>query len=192
MSTVAFYARYSSDLQSARSLDDQFVVCHQMAQREGWDVVCRYQDEAVSGASIHGRAGMQSLLRDAKSGRFDIICAEALDRISRDQEDMAHIHKLLRFLGIALHTVAEGPIDDLHIGFKGTMNALFLRDLAAKTRRGQQGRVEKGRSGGGLAYGYDVARDATGEAGSTSYSHSADISRVCRDRVPLRGVGSRA
>ena len=29
------------------------------------------------------------------------------------------------------------------------MNALFLKDLAAKTRRGLRGRVEAGKSGGG-------------------------------------------
>ncbi|MEM9640120.1 MAG: recombinase family protein, partial [Pseudomonadota bacterium] len=43
------------------------------------------------------------------------------------------------------------------------MNALFLKDLAAKTRRGLRGRVEAGRSGGGKCYGYDVVPgDETG------------------------------
>lgn len=45
------------------------------------------------------------------------------------------------------------------------MNALFLKDLAAKTHRGLRGRVEDGKSGGGLCYGYRVVRqfDAKGE-----------------------------
>jgi len=45
------------------------------------------------------------------------------------------------------------------------MNALFLKDLAEKTRRGLEGRVREGRSGGGLCFGYDVVRehDARGE-----------------------------
>jgi hypothetical protein len=45
------------------------------------------------------------------------------------------------------------------------MNALFLKDLAQKTRRGLEGRVRQGRSGGGLCFGYDVVRavDASGE-----------------------------
>ena len=38
------------------------------------------------------------------------------------------------------------------------MNALFLKDLAEKTRRGLRGRVELGKSGGGLSYGYRVRR----------------------------------
>ena len=45
------------------------------------------------------------------------------------------------------------------------MNALFLKDLADKTRRGLRGRVEAGKSGGGLCYGYDVVKrmNAAGE-----------------------------
>jgi site-specific DNA recombinase len=39
------------------------------------------------------------------------------------------------------------------------MNALFLKDLAQKTRRGLRGRVEAGKSGGGNAYGYDVVHE---------------------------------
>ena len=80
--------------------------------------------------------------------------AEALDRLSRDQEDVAALFKALRFAGVRLVTLAEGEISELHVGLKGTMNALFLKDLAAKTHRGLRGRVEQGRSAGGKAYGY--------------------------------------
>ena len=54
--------------------------------------------------------------------------------------------------------VTEGEVTHLHVGLKGTMNALFLKDLADKTRRGMRGRVELGKSGGGNAYGYDVVK----------------------------------
>jgi DNA invertase Pin-like site-specific DNA recombinase len=54
--------------------------------------------------------------------------------------------------------LAEGDITHLHVGLKGTMNALFLKDLADKTRRGLRGRVELGKSGGGRCYGYKVTR----------------------------------
>jgi site-specific DNA recombinase len=58
-----------------------------------------------------------------------------------------------------LWTLAEGEISELHVGLKGTMNALFLKDLAAKTHRGLEGRVRMVKSGGGLCFGYDVVRD---------------------------------
>ena len=111
------------------------------------------------------RPGVQALLADARAGAFDIVLAEALDRVSRDQADVAVLFKHLRFAGVTIVTLAEGEISELHVGLKGTMNALFLKNLAAKTWRGLRGRVEQGRSGGGLCYGYDVVRttDAAGE-----------------------------
>ena len=59
----------------------------------------------------------------------------ALDRVSRDQEDIAAIYKRLRHSHIRRKTLAEGEISELHVGLKGTMNALFLKDLAQKIRR---------------------------------------------------------
>ena len=35
--------------------------------------------------------------------------------------------------------MSEGEITELHVGLKGTMNAPFLKDLAAKTYRGIRG-----------------------------------------------------
>jgi site-specific DNA recombinase len=71
----------------------------------------------------------------------------------------------MRFAGVSIVTLSEGEVSELHIGLKGTMGALYLKDLADKTRRGLRGRVEEGKSGGGLCYGYDVVRhvDPSGE-----------------------------
>ena len=84
------------------------------------------------------RSGLQRLIRDARHGEFNIVLAEALDRISRDQADVATLYKELKFGGVTIVTLAEGDISELHVGLKGTMNALFLKDLADKVRRGQR------------------------------------------------------
>lgn len=155
MTRAAVYARYSSDNQSEASIEDQIRLCQERAERDGHEVCKSYTDHAVSGASLL-RPGIQELMRDALAGKFEIILAEALDRLSRDQEDIAGFYKRMRFAGVRIVTLSEGEISDLHIGLKGTMNALFLQDLADKTRRGLRGRVEVGKSGGGNSYGYDV------------------------------------
>jgi len=162
---IAIYARYSSDLQSQASIEDQIRLCSEKAAAQGWEVGNCYTDAGISGASLL-RPGIQSLMQAAMNGEFDILIAEAMDRLSRDQEDIAGLYKRMEFAGIKIVTLSEGEISAMHIGLKGTMNALFLKDLADKTRRGLRGRVEKGKSGGGLAYGYSVARalDAQGEA----------------------------
>jgi hypothetical protein len=45
---------------------------------------------------------------------------------------VAGLYKRLRFASVKLITLSEGEVDELHVGLKGTMNALFLRDLAAE------------------------------------------------------------
>ena len=162
---AVIYARYSTDLQRSASIDDQVRLCRERIEHEHGAVVAVYADYAISGGSLRNRPRMQALLAEAKSGRFDCVIAEALDRMSRDQEDVAAIYKRLRHADVKLFTLAEGEISELHVGLKGTMNALFLKDLASKIRRGQRGRIANGFSAGGLSYGYSVARelDESGE-----------------------------
>ena len=146
---AAIYARYSSDQQRAASIEDQIRLCTEQLGRIGADLVQPYTDYALSGATLN-RPGIQSLLQDCQSGKIDVVVAEALDRLSRDQEDVAGIFKRLTFQNVRLVTLSEGEISELHVGLKGTMNSLFLKDLAAKTRRGLRGRVEQGKSGGAI------------------------------------------
>jgi site-specific DNA recombinase len=161
---AVIYARYSSDLQNGTSIEDQVRICRQRIDREGWHLTGTYSDAAMSGTSRF-RPDYQKLLQDARNRSFDLVVAEALDRLTRDQEDVAALFKHLSFAGVKLVTLADGEINELHVGLKGTMSALFVKDLAAKTHRGLEGRVRQGRSGGGLCYGYDVVRehDARGE-----------------------------
>jgi site-specific DNA recombinase len=130
---AAIYARYSSDNQRDASIADQLRVCREFAARHGWTIVQEFTDHAISGATLL-RSGFQALMRAALNERFDVVLAEALDRFSRDQEDTAALFKRLTFAGVNIVTLAEGDITHLHLGLKGTMNALFLKDLADKTR----------------------------------------------------------
>ncbi len=117
-----------------------------------------FSDYAISASNLRTRPGMLALMEAARARDFDVVIAEALDRISRDQEDVAAIFKRLNHADVKLITLTEGEINELHVGLKGTMNALFLKDLAEKTRRGQRGRVEVGRIPGGNSYGYRMIR----------------------------------
>ena len=184
---VALYARYSSDNQRDASIADQLRVCRAYAERQGWTISEEYTDHAVSGATLR-RAGFQAFMRDALNGRFDVVLAESLDRFSRDQEDTAGLFKRLTFAGVNIVTIAEGDITHLHIGFKGTMNAVFLKDLAEKTHRGLRGRVEDGKSAGGLCYGYRVVKTLNGATVTTGEreivpEEARVVERIFRDFV---------
>lgn len=93
---VALYARYSSDNQRDASIEDQLRICRTYAEQQGWTIVDSYSDRAISGASLI-RPGIQELITDANTDRFQIVLTEAMDRLSRDQEDIAGLFKRMLF-----------------------------------------------------------------------------------------------
>ncbi len=108
---TAIYARYSSDLQSEASIEDQVRLCRERIEQDGGKLVEVYTDAAISGGAMVNRPGMQALLRDAKLGSFDTVVVEALDRMSRDQEDMAAIFKRISDSEVSIVTLADGEIN---------------------------------------------------------------------------------
>lgn len=174
MTRAAIYARYSSDLQTEASIEDQVRLCRSRAEKDGFKVVQVFTDHAISGGHLSNRPGAVSLMNSARDGAFEVVLAESLDRLSRDQEDIASIFKRLSHVGVAIYTAAEGEINELHIGLKGTMNALFLKDLAAKTRRGQVGRVAAGKIPGGNSYGYRIVRELKSDGSVTTGEREID------------------
>lgn len=105
---AAIYARFSTDLQNERSVEDQVTLCRKHAEQHDLTVVATYEDKARSGASIFGRDGLLRLMDAARDGAFDVVVIEALDRLSRDMEDLAGIHKRLSFLNIEIRAVHDG------------------------------------------------------------------------------------
>ena len=153
---VALYARYSSaERQKESSIDQQLRLLRDRADSEGWEVVASYEDKGLTGANFF-RAGMQRLIGAVHAREIDIILTESIDRLSRDQEDIAYLYKRCQHNDIQMVTLLEGEITELHIGLKGTMSALYRKDLARRTHRGLEQRALEGESTGGLSYGYDL------------------------------------
>ena len=175
MSRCAIYARYSTDLQSDRSIDDQVALCRGFAAKQGLTVGRIYKDRAKSSSSMIGRDGLQDLMLDARAGKFTTLIIEAIDRISRDPEDLSGIYKRLSFAGVSIIAVHEGKADALQIGIRALTGQLFLADLKHKVRRGMTGVVRDGRHAGGRAYGY---RAIAGQAGEMEVvEHEANVVR---------------
>lgn len=78
---------------------------HLRAEKEGWTVVEKYTDHAISGSSMILRSGIQALITDSSRGRFDMILAEAVDRLSREQEDIAGIFKRMTYADVKMFTL---------------------------------------------------------------------------------------
>ncbi len=78
---AVIYARYSSDLQREESIEDQVRLCRERAAAEGWLLGECYSDMAQSGSTSF-RPRYQQMLLDARAGKFDIVLAESLDRLT--------------------------------------------------------------------------------------------------------------
>ncbi len=164
----AIYARYSSDLQRDRSIDDQVRNCRRFAEKKGWVVLDGhiYTDRAISGASVIGRTGLLDLLRTAQESPkpFDYLLVDDTSRLSREMGEVESIIGQLHFVGIGVYFVAQG-IDskddqsDIAVGFNSIMDSRYRRDLGKKTLRGMIGQVERNYNPCGRLYGYKYIRD---------------------------------
>ena len=67
------YARYSTDMRSETSVEDQVLLCRERGERDGHDVTQVFSDYAISGSSLVNRPGMLSLMAAAKDGMFELV-----------------------------------------------------------------------------------------------------------------------
>jgi site-specific DNA recombinase len=151
--TAVIYARYSTDLQKDRSIEDQIMQAAATAKRFGYEVTGTYRDRAISGASMVDREGLLDLMAAAKQRKFDAVICESLSRLSRDEEDTAALFKRLGYNDIRIID-QNGEITDIHASIGGIVNAQFLKNLTVSIRRSMHGRIREGLSMGKINYGY--------------------------------------
>jgi len=157
---VAIYARYSSENQSEKSIDDQVRVCRKYINEHGMshDEKHVYIDEAISGSVIN-RPGLQALEEAAENKEFDALAVDDLSRLSRSNHQMLTLVMKFNYLQVKLISVSEGIITDddnakMSIHMRGLINELYLDDLKKKTMRGLEGQKIRGFSTGESVYGY--------------------------------------
>jgi site-specific DNA recombinase len=159
---AAIYARFSTEKQSEASIEDQFRVCERIAEREGFNVVARFSDAAISGGTS-ARGGYQALLKAARRREFDVIVAEDSSRLWRELSEQRRALKELQDLGV--HVVGHGldtrrEESKILLAVSGAMAEAYRDEIARRTRRGLEGRALAGAPTGGKAYGYIAARDS--------------------------------
>ena len=142
---VAIYARYSSEGQREQSIEDQNRNCERYAKREGWTIVERYADKAISGSTTQ-RPGYQQMLMAAKAQQFKVLLVDDLSRLTRDEAELITTRKRLVFWGVRLIGTSDGfdtnqKSHKLLATFHGMKNELYLDELAEKTHRGLAGQA---------------------------------------------------
>src|SRR5690606_12461384 len=98
---VAIYARYSSENQSEKSIDDQIRVCQKYIESYNYifDEKHIYTDQAISG-SIINRPGLQALEKAMENKEFDAVAVDDLSRLSRSNHQMLTLVNKFNFFQI--------------------------------------------------------------------------------------------
>jgi site-specific DNA recombinase len=194
---VAVYARFSTDKQNPRSIEDQLRVCREHVERMGGalanDLI--FTDAGISGSSII-RPGFQALHEAVRARRIDVIITEDLSRIGRDIANNAAVLKQFGSLGARLLAINDG-IDTGQQGskllgaIKSAMAENYLDELRDRTRRGMDGLFEAGMSTGGKTFGYANVPQPDGRARMEIDATEAAIVRQIFERY-LAGHSIRA
>jgi site-specific DNA recombinase len=169
----AAYARYSSDLQSPTSIEDQIRKCREYAVAHGFQFLDDYVyiDQALSGVGAD-RPGLCNLMNASVSQPrpFDVILVDDSSRLSRSTKDALAIFERLNFCGVRLIAVSQGIDSEdeqaqVLVTVHGMVDSLYVRELAKKTHRGLEGLVLQGRHAGGRVFGYNAvaAEDGRGK-----------------------------
>ena len=154
---VAIYSRFSTDAQDATSITGQVVNCEDLAARNGWTVVKRYKDEAISG-SDDTRPGYKALLADSEAGNFEGILVDETSRLTRRPGELPRLLEIFAFRNQWL--VDCKGFDSRHetaallTAVYGGIDSLELRKIKDRTHRGLRERHKAGFSAGGKCYGY--------------------------------------
>ncbi|MGY0569668.1 recombinase family protein [Bradyrhizobium sp. RDM12] len=161
--TAVIYARYSSDMQKASSIDGQLLLCRKVALRNNLDVIGEFVDAAKSGLTEGARDGYQRLLNGVRKQEFDVVVVEHFDRLSRDPATIQRLKQVFEFNGVELMDQKGVYATATDISIASLYNTIYKPQLAEKVRRGHDNAVANGRIPGSYAYGYRPRPGAPGE-----------------------------
>jgi len=189
---VAIYARYSSENQSEKSIDDQIRVCQKYIESHGliFDQRHIYTDEAISG-SVFNRPGLQALEKAIENKEVNAVAVDDLSRLSRSNHQMLTMVNKFNFYQVKIISVSDGIITDddnskLGIHIRGLINELYLDDLKKKTMRGLEGQKLRGYSTGESVYGYKshpVGELRLNKKGQAKYDGM--VHKICEEEASI-------
>lgn len=162
--TAAVYARFSTERQDPRSIDEQIRRCKDYAARHGFRVTAEYSDAAMTGTNTH-RPGLQSLLADAGRRKFRKVLVDDLSRLSRDLGDTWNlVFGTFASMDVEVVDCSTGigsnhPAARMSYGAMGLVSDGFVQMIRHETHRNLEGRALEGFHTGGKTFGYATVEE---------------------------------
>ena len=141
------YFRCSSNKQET-SIEQQDNAAKEYAKAHGFTIVKSYIDDGISGTTSE-RPGFQQMLSEVKHIKPAALILWKVDRLARNDFDMAIAKKTIEDSGCKIHYVAEitpdgSPESYLMEGILEKFSSFYSKQLAVNVRRGQQYNTERG------------------------------------------------
>lgn len=167
MDKAALYLRLSKeDADKAekedvsRSIASQRLLLMDYAARHNFQVVDVYSDDNYSGL-YDDRPEFDRLIRDSKSGKFNVVIAKTQSRFTRNMEHMEkYLHHYFPLLGIRFISVLDGADTQIMANKKsrqinGLVNEWYCEDLSNNIKAVFKQKMKAGEFLGAFApYGY--------------------------------------
>lgn len=116
MENCCIYARYSLHKQNDTSIEAQILETTAFAERNGYNIVEKYIDKAISGKSDE-RPEFLRMIEDSSKGKFTKIIVYQLDRFARNRYDSANYKNKLKKNGVKVLSAKENISDDASRNF---------------------------------------------------------------------------
>lgn len=159
MTRAAIYARFSSHNQRSESIEIQVDRCQEFAAANEYDVVAVYTDYAQTGTNAD-RAGLQSMIADAKRKMFDAVIIYKVTRIMRNRDEMALLRITLAKSGVEIiyagEDISQGSAGILQLGLLETVAEYESALDAERIREGIKKNAERCMANGQTHYGWDI------------------------------------
>lgn len=151
---AAIYRRISSDREQTRAgVDRQLEDCLWFIEERGYEYLgdeFDYCDNDISAFSGKTRPQYERMLRDFRDGKFDIIVAWKLDRLSRSTFGLVKMIEELAPLGLRLYTddLGEQDLSDIE-GRNRAIGAAIQaeNESARKSQREKRANLQRARRG---------------------------------------------
>lgn len=159
MRRAAIYARFSSHNQRDESIEIQVENCQLYAADNGYTVAGVYTDYAQTGTNSD-RAGLQSMVADAKRGLFDAVIIYKVTRIMRNRDEMGLLRITLKKCGVEIlyagEDIPQGSGGVLQLGLLEVLAEYESALTAERIRAGIQKNAERCMANGHTLYGWDI------------------------------------
>lgn len=149
---VTFYARVSTESdEQLNSLDNQISFFKNFIKsNKNWTYVNGYIDEGISGSTVKGRKNFLQMIKDAKSGYFDLIVTKEVSRFSRNLSDSIKYTQELLASDVGVYFQSNGintydPNSEFILNMMGSVAQEEVKRLSSRVKWGHKEAIKKGR-----------------------------------------------